>query len=100
MIGNIIKDLRQEAGITQAQLAKSINVSQSMIYFWESGTNEPTASNIIALADFFNVSTDFLLGRETAGKLLVPEHIKLYYKMNAEQKRLTIKVMKAILDEE
>ena len=62
-IGSIIHELRQQKGLSQAQLAKAIGVSQKAIDFWEKGTNEPKASYILALSDFFNVTTDFLLGK-------------------------------------
>ena len=63
-IGDNIKYLRLEKGLSQAQLAKNINVSQKAIDFWERGINEPKASYIVALSDFFDVSADFILGRE------------------------------------
>ena len=64
MIGEIIKELRIEFKLSQQALAKIIGVSQKAIDFWERGVNEPKASYIIKLADFFNVSTDYLLGRD------------------------------------
>lgn len=57
-------ELRRESEITQGDLALEIGVSQKAIDFWEKGTNEPKASNIIRLANYFNVSTDYLLGLE------------------------------------
>lgn len=59
----LIKELRIEKGISQYQLGQEIGVSQKAIDYWEQGINEPKASYIIALADYFNVSTDYLLGR-------------------------------------
>ena len=64
MIGKIIKELRCERGLSQQALAKAIGVSQKAIDYWERGINEPKASYIILLADYFNVSADFLLGRK------------------------------------
>ncbi len=66
MLGNRIKELRTEAGLSQAQLAKKIGVSQKAIDFWEREVNEPKASYIIALCDHFQVTADYLLGREDA----------------------------------
>ncbi len=63
MIGKIIKELRTEKGLSQQALGKEIGVSQKAIDYWERGVNEPKASYIILLADFFNVSADYLLGR-------------------------------------
>lgn len=63
-IGEIIKELRTERGLSQAALAKEIGVSQKAVDYWERGINEPKASYIIALAEFFGVSSDELLGRK------------------------------------
>lgn len=59
-----IKELRQERELTQAQVAKAIGTSQRNIGRWENGENEPTASFISLLANFFEVTSDYLLGLE------------------------------------
>ena len=61
---NRLKELRATKKISQMQLAKAINVSQSAIAKWELGKTEPTASAIITLAKFFNETTDYILGKE------------------------------------
>ena len=61
-IGEIIKELRLEKNISQ-KLADAIGVSQKAIDFWERGVNEPKASYIVKLADYFEVSADYILGR-------------------------------------
>lgn len=63
-IADRIKELRQESGLSQSALAKEISVSQKAIDYWERGVNEPKATYIIKLADFFDVSADYILGRE------------------------------------
>lgn len=57
-----LKELRIEKGISQMQLAKELNLSQSAVAKWELGKTEPTASAIIAVAKYFNETTDFILG--------------------------------------
>lgn len=57
-------DLRTDKTLTQSQLAEKIEVTQKAIDFWEKSINEPKASYIIKLAEFFNVTTDYLLGLE------------------------------------
>ncbi len=59
-----IKELRKDKKLTQNDIALAINTSQSNIARWEKMINEPTASQIIKLADFFKVSIDYLLNRE------------------------------------
>lgn len=63
--GEILRELRLERGISQATLGKAIGVSQKAIDYWERGVNEPKASYIVQLANYFQVTCDYLLGRET-----------------------------------
>jgi len=58
---NNLRVLRKEKGLSQPELAKELNVSKGMISFWENEKYEPTASNIISVAKFFNISIDDLL---------------------------------------
>lgn len=56
-------ELREEKKLTQDDVAKAINTSRTNIGRWEKGLNEPSSSLIVQLADFFQCSTDYLLGR-------------------------------------
>lgn len=58
------KYLRKERNLSQIQLAEALNVSKACISMIEIGKNEPTANTLIRYADFFECSTDYLLGRE------------------------------------
>lgn len=58
-----LKQLRLQAGLTQEQLAARIGVSSRTIKHWEHGTRMPSAVYLLALADCFHVSVDWLLGR-------------------------------------
>jgi transcriptional regulator with XRE-family HTH domain len=53
-----LRELRTEAGLTQDQLAEQAGVKRGAIARWESGTREPSWSNVIALADALGVSTE------------------------------------------
>lgn len=59
-----VKALRRERGLSQGALAEKIKSSQKIIDYWETGTTEPKANFIVALADFFGCTTDYILGRE------------------------------------
>ena len=59
-----LKELRQEVGVGQVELARNIGVSKGIISLWENGLREPTMTNLIALADFFDVSIDYLVGHD------------------------------------
>jgi len=63
MLPNRLKELRQKANITQKELALSIHSSQQNIAFYEKGERKPKHEMVEKLADFFNVSTDYLLGK-------------------------------------
>lgn len=59
-----LKELRQDKHIGQKALAKILNISHGAISFWENGQREPTMSSLIVLADYFDVSIDYLVGRK------------------------------------
>lgn len=63
MIGQRIRDLRKQKKMSQSELAKIIGVTQTTITAWETGKAEPSSSAVANLADYFNVTTDYLLGR-------------------------------------
>ena len=63
-LGETIKALRLEKGLTQPELAKLVGVSNGMISVWENNVNEPKASYIKALAIALDVSVSVLLGEE------------------------------------
>lgn len=58
-----LKELREEKHLRQIDVANAIGTSQTNIGRWENGINEPAPSFVSKLADFFGVSTDYLLGR-------------------------------------
>lgn len=66
-----IRKMRKEKGLTQEQLADIMGVSTASVSKWETGASFPEISILCQLADFFNVSVDFLLGRETLLKKCV-----------------------------
>ena len=63
MFAKRLLELRTEKGLSQATLAKQLQVSYAVVCYWETNRSEPTAPNIVKIADFFGVTTDYLLGR-------------------------------------
>ena len=57
-----LKELRIEKNVGQVELAKQINVSKGIISLWENNLREPKLSNLIALAKYFDVTIDYLVG--------------------------------------
>lgn len=61
---NKIKELREARGMSTHELADILGVSQRQIQLYEKGDSLPKLEGLIILADLFNVSTDYLLGRD------------------------------------
>ena len=61
---NKIAELRKEQQLSQRQLAKELKTSQANLSRWEQGLNEPSIVECWKIADFFDVSIDFLCGRK------------------------------------
>ena len=59
----IIKLLRKERGITQKQAAEDLGVSQALLSHYEKGIRECGLDFVVRVADYYNVSCDYLLGR-------------------------------------
>lgn len=58
-----LKELREERGVSMMTLARAIGVSDTAVCKWENQDSEPKLSYIIKLADYFNCSADYLIGR-------------------------------------
>ncbi|WP_069876287.1 helix-turn-helix domain-containing protein [Fusibacter sp. 3D3] len=63
MIENRLKQLRKENSLTQKELADKLNISKGSIAMYETGKRSPDNDILSSIADFFDVSTDYLLGR-------------------------------------
>ena len=63
MINERLKGLRKEYKVTQKAVAKAIGLGEQNYQAFEYGKVKPSHDSIIALADYFNVSADYLLGR-------------------------------------
>ncbi|MFR5951407.1 MAG: helix-turn-helix domain-containing protein [Clostridia bacterium] len=63
MLGDRIKLLREEKHLRQEELAKDLSVAPSTIGMYETNKRQPNNDLIIKLAKYFNVSTDYLLGK-------------------------------------
>ena len=84
-----LKELREEQGLTQNDVAEAIKTSRTNIGRWEKGENEPAASFVIQLANFFECSTDYLLGRsDDFGSVTVKKEKSPTDNLSAEEKEL------------
>lgn len=61
--GERLKDLRKKRSLTQSQLGEKLNVTKASISGYENDTRSPDRETLVKIAEIFNVSTDYLLGR-------------------------------------
>lgn len=85
MLSEMIKNLREDAGFSQSQLAKKLDVTRSSVNAWEMGLSTPTTHYIVELAKLFHVSTDYILGLDKKRTIILDgyseEQIELLYKL-------------------
>lgn len=60
-----LRDLREDADLSQADIAKVLQISQTVYSRYERGYQTIPVVHLVKLADFYNTSTDYLLGRTT-----------------------------------
>ena len=84
-----IKELMQEKGIQQQQMAGLLNVSRASIYKYQQGKAEPNIETLIKIADYFDVSLDYLCGRQNKNLIFADSLTETQKKLVAIIKRLT-----------
>lgn len=63
MLGENIQKLRKSFSISQVEFAKALGVTKQCVSNWENSYIQPSLDMLVKIADYFKVSTDFLLGR-------------------------------------
>lgn len=66
-----LKELRESRGISQLKLAVDLSMNQNSISRYENGTREADYATLIRIADYFDVSIDYLLGRTDQPKMQI-----------------------------
>jgi len=110
MDGKRLRKLRNEKKLTQSELGKIINVSKVSISGYESGDRTPDTDNLRRLADYFEVTSDYLLGREDKRIESMDEELERILKdpqtnlmfndwqgMDEEQRQEALRMIKFIL---
>ena len=64
MLGIKIKEYRLAHGLNQVEFAKKLSVTKQTVSNWENNNIQPSIDMLVKIADYFNVSTDHLLGRK------------------------------------
>jgi HTH-type transcriptional regulator, competence development regulator len=98
MVGERLKKLR--GNMTQEDIAKFLGISRARYSHYENGRSEPDNETLKKLADFFNVTTDYLLGRTDEPQGYVVHDSQLPYSTNANEKeRNTLEKINQLIKE-
>ena len=104
---NRLKQLRKERSLTQADVAKLLNITRQGYANYENEITNPTPAILIKLADFFECSTDYLIGRENEiGTVIINNGLKadevellqIYRKQNEQKRKFLMTFAKGLDD--
>ncbi|MDR2090633.1 MAG: helix-turn-helix domain-containing protein [Clostridiales bacterium] len=90
--GEKIKELRIEKKLLQGDIANFLNTTKQNVSRWENGHFEPSQENIIKLANFFGVTTDYLLGLENEDGTKIYENKAVQKKTAVQEKPEILKL--------
>ncbi len=93
-------ELRMEKGLSQRDMAKEMKISQATYNNWENEKTQPSIEQLIALADYFSVSVDYLIGRAgDEGAPLFPmtsDILSSYLALDEETKEMVKKLIQKL----
>lgn len=98
MFGDRIKKLRDEKNISQFELSEFLGISQQALSKWENEKTEPDNDSLVKLANYFNVSTDYLLGNSETRQVDKPYDDELEKVLFSKAKDLTEDEKKTIIN--
>lgn len=86
-----LKELRESLGITQTKIASDLNIPKMTYNNYEQNRNEPNIATLIRFADYYNVSLDYLVGRNFQNELgyltsQELEYVKTLLQLNEQNK--------------
>ena len=83
MVADRIKYLREQLDMTQAELARKLDITRSSVNAWEMGISVPSTQYVVELSELFHVSTDYLLCVERSASIgvegLTEEDVRLVH---------------------
>lgn len=93
--GSRLKSLRETKGISQKELAESLDVSDVMVSMYEQDKKKPSLDTIAKMADYFNVTVDYLLGLEDT-----TEGLSVYLSLarDAQKNGISVEDIKMAID--
>lgn len=87
MLKDVLKELRTQKKLTKKQVAENIGITERAYIAYEYGERDVSTETLSRLADFYGVTTDYLLGREP-GELDNIEKLKKEFNMSALEKKI------------
>lgn len=96
MLGDKIKYLRTIHNLTQAELAQKLKITRSALSLYELNRRSPDNDILIIIADFFSVTTDYLLGKEEKKENYIENPLNDLSPENREKALEYIKMLKVI----
>lgn len=88
MFGNRLSELRKQNNLTQKDLAEKFDLTPKAISFYELGQREPDIDTVIKLAEFFHVTTDYLLGKSSHPQLTRRNELDIEKELEDMKKQL------------
>jgi len=105
LVGDNIRKLRDAAGISQYELSRFLGIHPAAISGWERGVRQPDLAMIAKMAEYFNVSTDFIIGKESGEEgVYMPEDLKVSFRqvdwkaLSEDERRILNAVIKSVID--
>ena len=96
-----LNELMERHGVTAYRISKETDISERLIGYWRKGDKQPTMENIIKLASYFEVTTDYLLGRVGDPNITYipadPEKVKVHEQWLEQQRNENRQAMYEIL---
>lgn len=99
-MSNRISELRQKNKLTQKELADKLNINYSVLSRIETGERSVRDDELLAIADFFNVTTDYLLGRSSNPKLSRKNELDIHRDLEAMKENFNKGALQMQLDGE
>lgn len=102
----IIVKLLSQKGVSAAKMCNELGFSSGLFYQWKKGPQKPSIEKLTKMAEYFNVSTDYLLGKEQKNKPaaesdeldpLDTKIMELFSKLNPANKKLALAQIEAII---
>ena len=100
VMSNRISELRQKNRLTQKELADKLNINYSVLSRIETGERSVRDDELLAIADFFNVTTDYLLGRSSNPKLSRKNELDIHRDLEAMKENFNKGALQMQLDGE